>query len=113
MALYPTFAVHTLQKKHGHRWAELVDSVSKLPVSDPRVMAFSYTMRRLNRNLGFERSECHDPLCAVCATEIVKHFRGSEDDLVDMYYQNLHAIKTCIKTRTVRERVPVPVVAIA
>jgi hypothetical protein len=104
-ALYPAFGIRQLRDQHGRRWAELVDSLRKLPVSDPRVMAFSYTMRRLGHRM------CGVPLCALCAAEALESFEGSEDELLALYHQNLHHVQSRIGTRRVRRLLEVAAIA--
>ncbi len=48
-ALYPAFAIDKLLHQRSQRWADLVAWLRTLPVTDPHVMAFTLTMRRLHR----------------------------------------------------------------
>jgi hypothetical protein len=89
MSLFPGFGVNELRNRRGRRWAELVDTLSELPGTDSRVMAFSLTMRRLSRHLG------------------------PGHHLLAMYQDNLRAIERCLKTRSIRDRILQKVEAIA
>jgi hypothetical protein len=102
-SLYPLFGISSLRSQRGQRWADLVDWVGKLPGSDPHVMAFTMTIRRLNRMRPAEDKLCADPFCAVCAAQVVASFDGSEQELLDLYYKNLHEIQSTIRTMRVRE----------
>jgi hypothetical protein len=113
MSLFPGFGVNELRDRRGRRWAELVDTLSELPSTDPRVMAFSLTLRRLSRHLGPGHHLCDDPLCAVCASRIVANYEGEESDLLAMYQGNLRAIERCLETRSIRDRILRKVEAIA
>ncbi len=90
--LYPDFAVTRLGRQLGNRWAELVEQVSHLPYADPHAMAYSLTMRQLQRLRGAEPREHHNPFCAACAMRLVADFQGGEAALLDVYYENLAEI---------------------
>jgi hypothetical protein len=100
--LFPAFGIDRLRRQHGQRWSELVDTLCDLPLSDTRVMAFTSLMRRLRRSHSPEHSLCDDPLCALCASQIVANYDAGEDELLNLYHENLHAIEHRIKTRTLR-----------
>ncbi|MBN1428504.1 MAG: hypothetical protein JXB07_08965 [Anaerolineae bacterium] len=101
-SFYPLFGINSLRGQRGQRWADLVDWIGKLPGSDPHVMAFTMTIRRLNR-LQSEDRLCPDPFCAVCAAQVVALFDGSEQELLDFYYNNLHEVQSTIRNMRVRE----------
>jgi hypothetical protein len=104
-SLYPDFGIAKLRSQHGHRWADLIDHVRQLPVSDPHVMALALTVRRLHRDTPVTRSRCHDPSCAVCAAEAVASFKGTEQELLDLYLAHLKEIMAAIKSLRLHRRV--------
>jgi hypothetical protein len=95
-----------LRNQIGLRWADLVDNITRLPVSDPHVMAFSLTLRRIQRSVqSGPRTSLRDPQCKVCANEITSEFKGSEQELIELYYLHLAEISATIKTmRQVRQK---------
>jgi hypothetical protein len=99
-SIYPSFGVETMRGHLGQRWAELVDCVAKLPVTDPYVMALSLTLRRIQKrfNPAEKVSTCREPLCPTCATDIVESFPGSEQELLDLYYRHLDEINVTLKS---------------
>jgi hypothetical protein len=101
--LYPLFGLRSLRSQRGERWAKLVDHISKLPMSDPQVMALTVTTRRLRRNTGLEHSTCRDPFCAVCAAQVVANFDGSEQELLNLYHRNLDDVKMAMSSMRMRE----------
>lgn len=113
--LYPFFGVNHLATQHGRKWANLVAHIRTLDAADPHVMAFTLTVRRIRK--AFQTSNtCSDPLCAVCAAEVLQHYRGTEEELLRFYYHNLDEVKMTLKQmrRTRIERIPAPVaVAVA
>lgn len=112
-SFYPLFGMNSLRSQRGQRWADLVDWVGKLPGSDPHVMAFTMTIRRLNRMRPAEEKLCSDPFCAICAAQVVSSFDGSEQELLDLYYRNLNDVQSTIRTMRVREVVRERVVVAA
>lgn len=95
--MYPYFGVAHLRDQRGRSWAEIVDHVSKLGPADPHVMAFTLTLRRIRKEHQLPVSLCKDPLCAVCAADLLTHYTGSEEDLVRFYFRNYEEIQSTIK----------------
>ncbi len=94
--LYPAFAVNQLRCQYGQRWAELVDWISTLPHRHPSAIAFTLTVRRLGRMI--ERRGHSDASCAVCISHIVADFKGSEQELLDLFYRNLDEVTATLDT---------------
>lgn len=100
---YPGSALNRLREQRGGRWGALIEWISRLPGSDPRVMALTRTLRQLVRAGDAPEAPFNDPFCAVCASGIVKNFPGSEDDLLSLYGRNLNAINQRLSTMRRRE----------
>jgi hypothetical protein len=112
-ALYPAFAIDKLLHQRSQRWADLVAWLRTLPVTDPHVMAFTLTMRRLHRYGRLDGTIGGDCLCAVCAAQVVGNFRGSEEELLDFYYKNLDEVNATIKEMRARRAVTRPLAGVA
>lgn len=95
--LYPQFGVAKLREQHGQKWAEIVDHIHSLGVTDPQVMAFTLTVKRIRKQNKLSTAQCKDPLCAVCTAEVLEYFTGSEEDLVNLYLSNLREIQQTVK----------------
>ena len=103
-AIYPSYGFDQLRTKVGQRWADLIESISRLPVTDPHAMALNLTLRRIHRSGTHKDGRvCHDPLCAACAAEIASGYRGSEQDLIEFYHRNYEEIKTTLKLMSKRQ----------
>lgn len=98
ISMYPEYGIERLRNQQGLRWSRLIDWVRTLPVTDPHVMALTLTLRRLRRTTNFHSTVCSDPLCAVCASEVLASYSGSEQDLLDLYQTHLDEIRTTVKT---------------
>jgi hypothetical protein len=96
-SLYPHFGIAKLREQHGQQWAEIVDHIRTLSVTDPYVMAFTLTVKRIRKQNKLATSQCKDPLCAVCIAEVLEYFSGSEEELVTFYFNNLHEIQQTVK----------------
>jgi hypothetical protein len=98
-AVYSATGFDHLRNQIGLQWADLVEHITRLPVSDPHVMAFSLTLRRIQRSLQHQSSNSScDPQCKVCASEVASAFQGSEQELIDLYYGHLTEIRSTLKT---------------
>jgi hypothetical protein len=98
-AVYSTTGFDHLRNQIGLQWADLVEHITRLPVSDPHVMAFSLTLRRIQRSLQHQSiTSSHNPQCKVCANEVVSAFQGSEQELIDLYYGHLAEIRATLKS---------------
>lgn len=113
---YPAYGIASMQDRRGHLWRDLVEWTVQLPGSDPHVMALTRTIRQIDGGRGKgHASEHHDPFCALCASEALARFKGSEDDLLKLYYRNLYDINQALTTMRLhqREEARVPAAAIA
>jgi hypothetical protein len=88
---YPLFGIASMHDRQGNRWRELVEWTTQLPGIDGG---------RHQSHAG----EHHDPFCALCAGEALARFKGSEDDLLKLYYRNLYDINQALTTMRLRKR---------
>lgn len=95
--MYPYFGVAHLREQRGRSWAQIVDHVSRLGPADPHVMAFTLTLRRIRKQQGLSASLCKDPLCAVCAADLLAQYKGTEEDLIRFYFRNFDEIQQTVK----------------
>ena len=89
---YPETSIPHLRSQYGKRWEKLVDWVSNLRGSDPQVMAFARTMRHIISPTGSDQSARRDSFCGICAHDILRHFEGTEEDLLRLFFKNLSEI---------------------
>jgi hypothetical protein len=92
-----------LARHAGPGWAELVSRVSTLPRTDPHAIAFTLTLRRLERmQPAGRRSQPAE--CARCAAETVARFAGSEQELLDLYAISLSDVLHELQSMPQRRR---------
>jgi hypothetical protein len=84
--LFPAHMISSLRDLRGEEWQALVDRVSALPETHPDNLAFVLMMVELDgcmrcnsNNYKFLRG------CYLCATQTVQSFKGSDQELLDMY----------------------------
>ncbi len=84
--LFPPRLITSLRNLRGPDWAALVERVALLPESDPGSLAFTLMMVRLD-----DCVKCHEGSfkymrgCQLCATQTVMQFKGTDEDLIQMY----------------------------
>ena len=113
---YPTYGIASMHDRQGNRWRELIEWTAQLPGSDAHVMALARTIRQIEGGHGKGHAGEHrDPFCALCAGEALARFKGSEDDLLKLYYRNLYDINQALTTMRLRKReqAEMPAAAIA
>jgi len=86
--LFPAHLIPTLRdlREEDDEWRDLVDRVAALPETHPDSLAFVLMMIELDgclrcnsNNYKFLRG------CYLCARQTVQSFKGSNQDLLDMY----------------------------
>src|SRR5574341_1066213 len=98
VSMYPQFGIDQVRSQQGQGWTELIDWIKTLPISDPHVMAFTLTLRRLQRAAHLDGFLCRDdPLCAVCAAEVVASFDGSQQELLNLYQTHVDEVTSTLR----------------
>ncbi len=84
--LFPTRVLASLQPLRGEKWQKLVAHVTSCPEHHPDLLGFSLMMIRLSGCMT-----CHADSyramrgCTLCATQTIRRFKGSDDDLVQRW----------------------------
>jgi len=84
--LFPSYVIPSLLNTRGERWELLVKEIAFLETDSLEVLAFTLTMARIG-NCVFCNSSSYRAMqgCHQCARQALNRFRGSDDDLVDLY----------------------------
>lgn len=84
--LFPAHLISSLRDLREEEWQKLVDRVAALPETHTDSLAFVLMMVELDgcmkcnsNNYKFLRG------CYLCATQTVQSFKGSDQELLDMY----------------------------
>ena len=96
--LFPLHLLPELEDLRGPKWRELVTRVSNLPETHPDSLAFALMMIRLNVCLRCTReSYKYQRGCLTCSTQSIVHFKGSDEDLLELYLDAQRDIREYIK----------------
>lgn len=102
--LFPPRLIPLLKNLRGPEWAALVDRVMKLPETDPDSLAFSLMMIRLDGCV-----KCHEGSfkymrgCHLCATQTVMQFKGTDNDMLQLYLKARRDIDSYLSGEPVLE----------
>ncbi len=102
--LFPPRLIPILKNLRGPEWAALVDRVMKLPETDPDSLAFSLMMIRLDGCV-----KCHEGSfkymrgCHLCATQTVMQFKGTDNDMIQLYLKARRDIDSYLSGEPVLE----------
>lgn len=98
--LFPPTAIPSVREARGALWQELVDSVLKTPPDSPEQTALLLVLARLNGcttcNVDSYRALQG---CPACARQALRRFRGSDEDLNDLYCSALQEVKHFLKQK--------------
>jgi len=85
--LFPDHVIPTLIDTRGENWQSLVKELSSLESNTIEIMAFTLTMARIG-NCVFCNSSSFRAIqgCRQCARQALSRFRGSDEDLLDLYH---------------------------
>jgi len=92
--LFPNHVIPTLIDTRGVKWQLLVKEISLLETDTIEILAFTLTMARIG-NCVFCNSSSYRALqgCRQCARQALGRFRGTDDDLVDLYIAAKNEVK--------------------
>lgn len=84
--LYPNYVTPLIRDMRGESWQKLVDNVIDRPDNHQSVLAFTLMMIRLNGCMDCETDSYRAMRgCAMCATQTLRRYKGSDDELIDAY----------------------------
>ncbi len=91
--LFPSYLIPRLRNARGPRWTELVERVAALPEDHPERLAFSLMMIRLDGCLTCETDSYRAMKgCLACARQMLRRYKGSDDELLDQYRSALEDV---------------------
>lgn len=103
--LFPNYVIAMLRDLRGEEWRKLVDRVGELPENHPEVLGFVLMMIRLNGCMECETDSYRAMRgCAMCATQTLHRYKGSDQDLLNAYARALDDVREYMEERGVRIR---------
>lgn len=97
--LFPHKAIKGLRHLRGPKWQRLVERVLRLPEDHPDAIAFSLLVVRLAECLHCDMGSYKAYLgCQTCSQRIVAGFKGTDEDLLQLYEEAREDIKRYLET---------------
>lgn len=95
--LFPNYVIPLLRDLRGPAWRDLVDRVESQPEDHPEKAAFVLLMVRLNGCMDCETDSYRAMRgCAMCATQTMRRFKGTEAELLKQYERALADVQAHI-----------------
>jgi len=92
--LFPHALIPSLRDVRGKGWASLVDHVLTLSPYHEESLGFMLMMMRLNGCLPCETDSFRAMRgCPACALQTLRRFKGSDDDLYQLFTQALTEVR--------------------
>ncbi|MBN2304204.1 MAG: hypothetical protein JXQ72_07000 [Anaerolineae bacterium] len=97
--LFPMRVIAALRDLRGEGWQMLVERVRRLPENDVDVLAFGLLMIRLGGCLSCQADSYRAMRgCTFCARQTVIRFKGTDDELIQMWDTARIDVLTWIRT---------------
>lgn len=91
---FPYDIIPSLAKLRGERWQALVRRIMTLPEQHEETLAFMQMMVRLNGCLTCETDSYRAMRgCAACTHQVLRRFKGSDDDLIERFEAALEEVR--------------------
>jgi hypothetical protein len=84
--LFPSHVINKLRFARGDEWRALVERIATLPETHEDRLAFSLMMIKLDGCLNCETDSYRAMRgCKACALQVLRRFKGSDQDLLRAY----------------------------
>lgn len=92
--LFPNYVIPVLRDMRGEEWKKLIDRIAPLPDSHSEKFAFVLMMIRLNGCMECETDSYRAMRgCAMCATQTLHRYKGSDQELLSAYAKALNDVE--------------------
>jgi hypothetical protein len=91
--LFPPRLIHLLRNLRGRPWQNLVDRIQNLEPENEERLAFVLLMCKLGSCTSCQADSFRALRgCSQCANQMVRRFRGTDQDLLDLFDQSLKEV---------------------
>ena len=98
--LFPMRAIGSLADKRGKEWGKLVTKLENMPQTDEAKIAFSLLMIKLAGCVGCTADSFRAMRgCTHCARLVIKRYKGSDEELIELYKSSIKDVKAIIEKR--------------
>ncbi len=92
--LFPHYAIPALRNTRGPRWTKLIDSIASKRETSIEAIALMSVMIELSGCLPCETDSYRAMRgCTSCAQQTLRRFKGSDQELIDMYDASLASFR--------------------
>jgi hypothetical protein len=99
--LFPNYVIPALRDMRGVEWRRLVDQVTSLPETHPEHLAFMLMMIRMDGCMECETDSYRAMRgCVLCATQMLRRYKGNDRELLASYQQALDDILTHLEEQS-------------
>lgn len=104
--LFPSRCIPHLRSLRGQTWAKLVDRITALPDGHEEVLGFSLMMINLASCLTCDLDSYRASLgCCTCARRTIAGFKGSDEDLIDLFEEARKEVRAFIKSNRIPDAI--------
>jgi len=97
--LFPSRCIPHLRGLRGQKWAKLIDRIAALPDGHEDVLGFSMMMINLSSCLTCDLDSYRASLgCCTCARRTITGFKGSDEDLIDLFEEARKEVRAYLKS---------------
>jgi hypothetical protein len=98
--LFPMRAIGALAEMRGKDWGKLVKKLDNLPQTDEAKIAFSLLMIKLAGCVGCTADSFRAMRgCTQCARLVIKRYKGTDDELIELYTASIKDVKAIMEKR--------------
>jgi hypothetical protein len=98
--LFPYTALPALRQIRGEQWRALVNRVTTLPETHEETLALMLTVIRINGCVTCQSDSFRAMKgCAWCATQNLKRYKGSDEELLRLYEKHLQEVRLAAKAQ--------------
>ena len=92
--IFPTRIIPELINLRGEKWNKLVGNIIMKDQKNIELLAFVLFMTRLNGCITCNSDSFRAMRgCTLCATQNVKRFKGSDEELIDIYNKSIKEVE--------------------
>lgn len=92
--LFPRQVIPSLRGLRGKQWDGLIERVFNLPECHEENLAFMLMMIQLNGCVPCETDSYRAMRgCCSCAQQMIRRFKGTDDDLLDLFARALEDVR--------------------
>jgi ABC-type microcin C transport system permease subunit YejB len=99
--MFPYHVIPEIKTARGPAWKTLVERIALLPETSDETLALMLTMVRINGCMNCETDSYRAMRgCAACAIQILRRYKGDDNELIEQYEQALKEVRQFARSRS-------------